>query len=367
MATPARVVVAGGGVAGLETLLALRALAAERVALSLVAPANTFVYRPVGVEKPFSVGPAREVALSTAAQAADAAFVNATIETVEHENRVATSSAGDRLEYDALVLAVGAEARPAVANALTWDDRAARELLEGLLRDAEQGYIRRIAVLIPSGPGWPLRGYELAILIKRDVSSVWGDVEVTLVRPDPPLLAELGEDAVERVSAELERAGVGVVSAPYFGVSRIDGALFVVLPSERLEVDRVVALPTLRGPSVAGIPADGQGFVDVDDQCRARGVDAVWAAGDCASFAVKSGGFAAEQADVVATGIAAASGAPLEPRTFTPRAELGGLPAACFLEQWLGEGTDRQALHVPTVGLPVLTYLERDFTGGWRG
>ena len=54
-----------------------------------------------------------------------------------------TTSDGHRLEYDALVLAVGAEPMPAVANVLTWDDRADAEMLGGLLRDVEEGYSRR--------------------------------------------------------------------------------------------------------------------------------------------------------------------------------------------------------------------------------
>src|SRR5690349_6863152 len=48
-----RVVVAGGGVAGLETLLALRALAGDRVALHLISPGDEFVYRPLEVLEPF--------------------------------------------------------------------------------------------------------------------------------------------------------------------------------------------------------------------------------------------------------------------------------------------------------------------------
>ena len=41
------VVIVGGGVAGLETLLALDDLAGERVALTLVAPQPYFVYKPL--------------------------------------------------------------------------------------------------------------------------------------------------------------------------------------------------------------------------------------------------------------------------------------------------------------------------------
>ena len=48
-----RVVVAGGGVAGLETLLALRVLAGDLVKLHLISPGENFVYRPLEVVEPF--------------------------------------------------------------------------------------------------------------------------------------------------------------------------------------------------------------------------------------------------------------------------------------------------------------------------
>jgi sulfide:quinone oxidoreductase len=41
--TPHRFVIAGGGVAGLEALLALHALAGDRVELTLVSPTADFV------------------------------------------------------------------------------------------------------------------------------------------------------------------------------------------------------------------------------------------------------------------------------------------------------------------------------------
>src|SRR4051794_41558931 len=47
--TPLRVLIAGGGVAALEAVLALRALAGERVRLELLAPGEDFVQRPSSV------------------------------------------------------------------------------------------------------------------------------------------------------------------------------------------------------------------------------------------------------------------------------------------------------------------------------
>jgi sulfide:quinone oxidoreductase len=53
---PLQVLVAGGGVAGLEALLALRDLAGERVELTLLSPEAEFVYRPMAVVEPFGRG-----------------------------------------------------------------------------------------------------------------------------------------------------------------------------------------------------------------------------------------------------------------------------------------------------------------------
>src|SRR5689334_5414530 len=51
-----RVVVAGGGVAGLETLVALNALAGDRIAATLVAPESHFALRALDVFEPFGIG-----------------------------------------------------------------------------------------------------------------------------------------------------------------------------------------------------------------------------------------------------------------------------------------------------------------------
>ena len=54
-----RVVIAGGGVAALETMVALRALAEDRVDVMLVAPDEVFAYRPLAVAEPFGSGRSR--------------------------------------------------------------------------------------------------------------------------------------------------------------------------------------------------------------------------------------------------------------------------------------------------------------------
>jgi sulfide:quinone oxidoreductase len=371
--SPLRVLIAGGGAAGLEALLAVHSLAGDRVELMLVAPDDEFVYRPLAAEEPFAVGRIRQVPLRDAARDAKAAFLAATIESVDTDQKLVNTSDGtEPLQYDALVLALGAQAVPAVAHALTWDDRSDSETIGGLVRDIEEGYAKRLAVVIPPGPAWPLRAYELALFITLEATGMSADLETTIVTPEPSPLAILGTRVVDAVAKELEDAGVAVVSADHADVEPGHAATVVLQPSgQRFEVDRVIALPGLQGRPVAGVPADSQGFIDVDEHCRVRGVDGVWAVGDGTAFPVKSGGFAAEQADVAAEDIAAAAGAAVEPRSFDPveRGELAGLPSGCFLNEWLAEGDDGLMTGLPTPGLgtPMLTYLQRDLEAGWRG
>jgi sulfide:quinone oxidoreductase len=368
---PVRVVIAGGGVAGLETLMALHAMAGSLAELTLVAPHDEFVYRPLTTDAPFEVGRTRSVGLDDAARDAGAVFISGMIEAVDPSERIVTLFDGRALDYDALVLAVGAEPVPAVAHAMTWDDRSDAETLGGLLRDIEERYSRRLAVVIPPGPAWPLRAYELALFIALEAKGMGADLETTVVTPEPSPLAGLGSRVVELISDELERAGVDVVSADYAEVEPGHAGSVVLHPSgRRLEVDRVLALPALRGRRIAGIPADADGFLEVDDRGRVRGLGGVWGVGDGTAFALKSGGFAAEQADVAAADIAATAGADVEPRSFDPtaREELAGLPAGPFLKAWLaGDDGDGLTTGLPATGVPTLTYLQRDLAASWRG
>jgi sulfide:quinone oxidoreductase len=319
--TPSRVVIAGGGVAGLEALLALHALAGDRVELTLVSPTPDFVYRPLAVAEPFALGAARRTPLADAARAAGATLVRASLTGVDVANRTVRLGDDETLPYDALVLATGAASEPAFAtgNVFDWDDTCGAEAIGGLLRDLEEGYSQRLAIVIPPGPSWPLPAYELALLISGDARGMGMTPEITLVTPERAPLAIFGRRAVELVTGELERAGVRVELGAYAELDAGPPSAIVLRPSgRRMEGGRVLALPRLRGRAPEGIAADADGFVTVDPHGRVVGADHVWAAGDGIAFPVKFGGLAAQQADAAAADIAAEAGALVERVPFRP-------------------------------------------------
>ena len=106
------------------------------------------------------------------------------------------------------------------------------------------------------------------------------------------------------VAAELQAAKVELRVGAGPRIER-HGQTLMLGDGERLPVDRVVALPALRGPSLAGLPCDDDGFLVTGERGRVTGVPGVWAIGDGTNGLLKHGGLTAQQADLAARDILA--------------------------------------------------------------
>lgn len=306
-----RVLIAGAGFAAVEAALALRALAGDQVELAFLAPDPVFHYRPAATSEPFEAAPSRRYDLAAIADDLGAEYHAARLEAVASRNHSVRTSSGARLRYDALVLATGARAVAGVSGAITFRDQRDIPLARRLLGDLEAGEVKRIAFALPSGTVWPLPMYELALLSARRAHHRRLPIELTVVTPEREPLAMFGREASELVRGLLEDRDVRFVGGTISkGVQR-DGSL-ALADGGTIQADRVVALPQLRGRRFAGVPASRSGFVPVDASGRVQGLQGVYAAGDMTTFAIKQGGLAAQQADVVAQTIAAARGVPVK-------------------------------------------------------
>src|SRR5262245_32843836 len=116
---PHRVVIAGGGIAGLEALLALADLAGDRVETTLVAPTDEFVYKPLAVEEPFAPGSVERRELQPLVEGAGARFVREPLNAVRPDLRLCELGDGSALAFDSAVICVGARPRVAFAGAET--------------------------------------------------------------------------------------------------------------------------------------------------------------------------------------------------------------------------------------------------------
>jgi sulfide:quinone oxidoreductase len=306
----ARVVVAGGGVAGLEALLALRGNAAGLVELTLIAPEPEFTYRPLAVLEPFVPGSMPTLSLAEVAAEHDIALVSDALAAVRTRERVAITRDGARVPYDELVVAVGAQPQPVVAGGIALGVMAHVAALAKLVEDVRIGAVRRIALVVPEGIAWTLPLYELALQLGAERGPE-GAPELVVVTAEESPLAAFGAEVSAEVRDLLEGSGVTLYTAGTVDAFE-DGAIWIEFEGA-VDVDAVVALPRLHGPSIEGLPHDDGGFIPIDRVARVAGVDHVYAAGDVCSFRFKQGGLAAQEADVAAAHIAWKIGAGPQP------------------------------------------------------
>jgi sulfide:quinone oxidoreductase len=311
------VVVIGAGVAGLETALALNAIAREYATVELVAPEREFTYRPLAVAEPFQMGEVRRFPLDRLVQAAGAELRNDSLVGVDAKGKRALLADGESVAYDMVVLALGGRPRVAVAGALTFRGPEDWSALADLLERMTAGELRRLVFVVPSGATWPLPLYELALLSSEYLTEhMTRGVELVIVTPEERPLGLFGAAASSRIAELLELRGIQIETATV-AHSSTEGTLSLSEGHE-LPADAVVALPTFEGPPIDGIPQDESGFIATDELGGVLGLTDVYAAGDLTQWPIKQGGLAAQQADSVATAIAADAGAPVQATPYTP-------------------------------------------------
>jgi sulfide:quinone oxidoreductase len=290
-----RVLVVGGGVAALEALLALRALAGDLVDLELLAPETRFFYRPQAPLEPFGGGRVASFELGEITRIVGAELTLGELASVEPENRIARTGHGMEIRYEVLLLATGAAPRPAVQADVTFRGPSDSERTAELLRAEAGAYT--LAVPVPRT--WPLPVYEVAFGLRAGSGK-----PVTVMTVEPTPAAVLGRAGSAAVASLLERRGIAVEA----------GFDFAAQPRREI----TIAAPALHAQRIYGIPADEDGFVPVNRYGEVHGLPDVYAAGDVTGYEVKHGSLAAAQADAAAAAIAVLAGAAIAPTPFKP-------------------------------------------------
>jgi sulfide:quinone oxidoreductase len=331
---PLHVLIAGGGVAGVETALALRRLAGDRVRVEIMSPTADLVQRPQSVRTPFSGVSAPRLPLERVAALGVDLRHDALAAVDPGERRVRTTD-GAVLPYDRLVVATGARPVDSIPGATHFRGPLTAGRIEGIVARGD-----RLTFAVPEPATWPLPLYELALQSA-------GSAPVRLVTCEPRPLDLFGAQVSDAVARLLDRAGVEVLTGvrPHTVIENelvLDGHTF-------LAAGPVVTLPALEGPRIAGLPYDLRGFIPVDPYGRVHGLADLFAAGDVSAAPIKQGGLAAQQADAVAAAIAVEAGAPVEsaPATRVLRAELITGDRPLYLRGWPGTGSPGQVSAEP--------------------
>ena len=313
-----QVLIAGGGIAALELLLALRVLAGRHVAITLLTGDPELAPRAMTVGEPFARDAAQTYEWSQIAEHQDASLVIDTLVAVDSEQRIAFTHGGRRLHYDVMALATGARRVEPFAGALTFGTRrdAAADLRALVAEVVAQEEPGSIVFTLPSPSVWPLPLYELALLTAHELREHGSSASVRIVTPERRPLELFGAAAADAVMPLLSALEIELMTSAQprevmaAGLRIDDGAI--------VPADHVVTVADIVARPVAGLPFDRCGFVPVDGHGRVAGEDHIYAAGEVTSFPLRQGGLAAQQADAVAEAIAARSGMLSEPAPFRP-------------------------------------------------
>ncbi len=347
---PRQIVIAGGGVAAVEALLALRALLAVGVELHLVAPNRRFVYQPLAVAAPFGLAETHLFELAELCEEHGARLHEGALEGVDAEARTVSLSDGEQLPYDALLVAVGAARRDWLEGAVHFGGAGEVEAFKRVLERLVAGSAQRLCLVNAPGVDWTLPLYELALLTASHMADAGAiGVELTVATHEAEPLAVFGPAAGAMLRNLLADRGIALRTGVQ--AQRLEHGELRFDAGAPLAVEEVVALSRLEGRAVPGLPCDEAGFVPVDEHSRVAALKGVYAAGDGTTFPIKQGGIAAQQADAAAEAIAAQLGDAIEPAPLRPmlrgmlltgiapaflRAELGGATATAGVETAAG-------------------------------
>ena len=329
-ASPVRVVIAGGGFAAGELMLALRALAGERVEIEVVAPAAELPFRPAATRTPFGKAPVDVYDLAAIAADAGARLRRDTVEAVASRAHRVRLASGASTRYDAFVLAVGARSRVGVPGAITFRDQRDSHLVSRLIDGLGEAGAGRVVFAAPSGVSWTLPLYELALLTAAEMKRRDLATETVMFTPESMPLQVFGSRVSAHVASLLAAHAVRWSRGTAESAAR---GRVMLGNGEALAAHGVVAVPRLVGRRMSGVPADWNGFVRTDAYGHVDELVDVFAAGDVTRFPVKQGGLATQQADVVAAVLAARAGAEVVPPPVRHvlRARLLGADGPCFL------------------------------------
>lgn len=378
-----RVLILGGGFGGVAAATRLRKLLDPGDEIVLVDRATQFVMgfrKTMAVigREPLEAGLRPLVAL----EGKGIRVRNAAVTGIDPAARAAEVG-GERVEADALVVALGAEVVPSAVPGLAEHGHNVYST-EGVtaaahaLATIERG--RAVVGIFGAPYKCSPAPYELAILAREAAEARGARLEWATFTPQPMSLPVLGKAGCEAIEGRL--AGLFIAFRPNIKAERVEPDRVVVAgDGGEIPFDLLLAVPPHRVPSVvvdAGLAERG-GWVGVKPRTLETAFDGVYAVGDVTGIPMangqpfpKAGVFAEREGVTVAERIAARLAGAEPEATFDGRGfcflEVGNGEAMLVRGDFLAEPAPDVELTAPSrANLDEKERFERERLDAWFG
>ena len=316
MATNPKVLVLGGGFAGLESAFYLRYKLDDKVDLTLVSAEDHFLFKPNTIYIPFGEDPDKsKIYLDKPTRRRDIEFIQAEVKAIDPENKLVELE-NRKLGYDFLIVATGAGMRPGEipgfkehALAVWTPDQMLqlRGAFERLVKTAREGKRQKLLFLVPPNNRCSGPLYEIVMMtdtwLRRQ--KVREQIEITWTTFEEGFIQAFGPRLNTVVSDEFEERGIHGLRG--FVVTAVEPGVVEYQNSERREYDLLVSFPPyVAARQFPALPIDDRGFIRVEaDSRRVKGHADLFAVGDAADFPIQQAFLALLQADAAADHLAA--------------------------------------------------------------
>jgi sulfide:quinone oxidoreductase len=309
----AKVLILGGGFAGVVAAKRLAEQLGDEHQITLVSRTRYFVFYPALVRLALGKCQRDDVSFDLRRTMLDRRvnFIEAEVARIDTSERLVTIAHGDvegNLTYDYLIFALG---RRLATERITGFYEHAHHLLNvGMaikfgkaIASFQEG---RIVIGQCAGSRLPVPVYETAFALARrlEENGQRDRVRITIVSPDS-VGSEFGSDVAVKIQKALDSHQIEIISD--FAIEQITANAASTGDGRTINFDLLMLQPPFLGSPAAshlGITSD-EGYINVDWTMRVSGVPGMYAVGDCVNFSgPKMGHMAVLQGEVAAMNLA---------------------------------------------------------------
>ncbi|HEX3357149.1 MAG TPA: NAD(P)/FAD-dependent oxidoreductase [Tepidisphaeraceae bacterium] len=358
MPSPTRIVILGGGFAGVYTALHLQRIWRRdpAVQITLISRDNFFLMTPLLFEAGSGILEPRHAVNPIRPMFDSVRFIEADIESIDIEKKLIhvrlEGDQPDQIEYDHMVLALGGITNTALVpgseHALTFKTLGDAIFLRNhsIQRferaDAQSDSAKKKAALTFVIIGAGFVGVELVGELTEFLSRVArlyphvdeSDLRFELIEAGPRIAAEFDDDLADYAAKILKKRGVRIRTNTR--VDRIESQKVYFPDGEMVETETVIiATGVIPSPLVSALSVEKsrKGAIVVEPTLRVKNHPEIWALGDCASIPGPEGKpypplaqHAIREARCLANNLTAAiRGWPLKPFVYHMKGSLAAL------------------------------------------